>query len=82
MGRLYAFGQSIQKLTKSARYATFDRIGYDIDMKNTSFSLLRLTIMKYSLEEKFPILKAKSKTSTKKENIGEAMKIKPERPNK
>ena len=57
VGRRYASGPSLQRLSKQARKVAFQNLGFEIDMVNAGFSLLYLEIKNVNQSENYPIIK-------------------------
>ena len=56
IGRRYAGKYSMQRHSRAARKAAFEKIGHDIDMVNAGFSILSLLLQENNLIDKFPMI--------------------------
>ena len=56
IGRRYAGKYSMQRHSRAARKAAFEKIGHDIDMVNAGFSILSLLLQEKNLIDKFPMI--------------------------
>ena len=71
MGRRYADGISAQNLNKIVRAIAFENIGFEIDMENSSLSLLYLELQALKVESEYPIVcKIRNNPSLWREIIG------------
>ena len=56
IGRRYADGISAQKLSKLYRSSALCKIGYEVDMENSSFTMLYIKLVRHNIHHKYPIL--------------------------